>query len=346
MSALVCDVTGCKRDYDTVCTHCQVNFCSKHYLFHVKKANQDLVPIADQLNAMINKIQYTNPMHQAFQQLEQSREMSHRHIDNLYDEKKRQLQFEVELKRELQLNKLLELNQKVTKLVYEGEASFKQIETLKRDFDDIKKQQKHFQKANFIRFDIESSGLRANVLNKDFFHGDGTLLSYEQQAKLNEFYGKETQKWSLLYKATRDGFSSVAFHKYCDHRGPTMTIIQSKPGGYLFGGYTSVSWRSNKGYIEDNYDPFLFTLTNPHGIPPTKYPVLESNYAIYNRKDFGPTFGCGHDLHICDDSKSSGGSYCYFPWSYSDRTQRGTETFTGSKFFQANDIEVYRLVNN
>ncbi|CAF1389004.1 unnamed protein product [Adineta steineri] len=347
MSALICETKGCNRDFETVCAHCHASFCSKHYVTHIKVANNDLVPLADELNSMINKIQYTNPIHQALHQLEKSRETSHHNIDTIYDEKKRQLQFEVDIKKEMQLNKLLELNQKVSKLISDGNASFKQIENLKRDFQEVQKQYKKFEKANFIRSNFEPNQLKTIVSNKEYFTGDdGTLLSYEHQVKLNEFYGKKTQKWELIYKGTRDSFTSGAFHRHCDHRGPTMTIIQSKSGGYLFGGYTSVSWRSSQGYVEDSYEPFLFTLTNPHGIPPTKYPVIEERYAIFNKKECGPTFGCGHDLYVCDDSKISTGSYIYFPWSYSDRTNRGSETFTGTKYFQTNDIEVYRLIEN
>jgi hypothetical protein len=346
MSTTKCDVTGCKRDYDTICAHCQASFCSKHYIIHIKLANNDLVPLADQVNSMINSVQYANPMHQAFKQLEESREMSHRHIDNLYDEKKQQLQLEVELKRELQLNKLRELDYQVKKLVSDGDASFKQIEKLKKDFEETRRQYKKFEKANLIRLHFEPMGLKTTITNKNLFIGEDTLLSLEDQVKLNEFYGKQSQKWVLLYKATRDGFTSNAFHKYCDNQGPTMTVIQSKPGGYLFGGYTSVSWRSTGSYSADHNGPFLFTLSNPHGIPPTKYPILEADYSIYNKRECGPTFGCGHDLYVCDESQAKTGSYFYFPWSYNDRTNRGSETFTGNKYFQTNDIEVYRLIDN
>jgi hypothetical protein len=46
-------------------------------------------------------------------------------------------------------------------------------------------------------------------------------------------------------------------------------LILSKQ--YLFGGYTSTSWKNTNETIWDN-DPsaFLFTLINPHEIPPTK----------------------------------------------------------------------------
>jgi type I site-specific restriction endonuclease len=106
MASSKCSVDGCKRDFDTLCAHCQSNFCTKHYFEHVKLANNELVPLADRLNSIINSIQELDPLHQAFQQLEQWREMSHRQIDKLYNEKKRELQAEVQQKLEKQMNKL------------------------------------------------------------------------------------------------------------------------------------------------------------------------------------------------------------------------------------------------
>jgi hypothetical protein len=125
-----------------------------------------------------------------------------------------------------------------------------------------------------------------------------------------------------------------------------MTIIQSKDGGHLFGGYTSVSWKSAGDYVTDNNGPFLFTLTNPHRIPSSKYSIKLNQYSIYDGSTSGPIFGGGHDLHVCDNSQSQIDSYFNFPRSYNDTTNQGNTTFTGSKKFLTSDIEVYRLVHN
>jgi hypothetical protein len=149
----------------------------------------------------------------------------------------------------------------------------------------------------------------------------------------------------LVYKATRDGFGGSDFHRCCHNQGPTMTVIQSENGGYLFGGYTSISWRSIGDYVQDNNGPFLFTLTNPHRIPPTKYPIEDAKYSICDADKCGPTFGGGPDLYVCDNSQTRTHSYTDFPDSFIDTTNRGNLTFTGSEHFQTSDIEVYRLVN-
>jgi hypothetical protein len=345
MASSKCGVSGCKRDLDTVCVHCQTIFCSKHYFEHVKLANDELVPLADRLNSIVNLIQQLNPVHQAFQQLEQWREISHRHIDKLCDEKKRQLKAEVEQKIEIQMKKVRELSQQVKELIDEGDASFKQIENIKRDIDECQKQCKEFEKADYIHLNLKPIEIEMTSINKEMFSG-GSLLLSDQQMKLNEFYGKENQKWMLIYKATRDGFGSNDFHRCCDNQGPTMTVIRSKDGGYIFGGYTSVSWRSTEKYAEDMNGPFLFTLINPHGIPPTKYPVNKTEHSIYDSKGSGPTFGGGYDLLVCDNSQTKADSYSNFPYSYMDTTNRGSMTFTGNRNFQTSDIEVYRLEQN
>jgi gas vesicle protein len=312
---------------------------------HVKLVNGELLPLADQLNLIINSMQQLDPFHQASQQLEQWREVSHRYIDELCNEKKQQLQIEVQQKIDKQMNELRELSQRIKELIDEGDASFKQIEQIKKDIEQCRKQCEQFEKSDYLRLDLNPIEIEARFVYDELFTG-GTLLSPEQQVKLNEFYGRKDQKWVLIYKATRDGFGSADFHRCCDSQGPTMTVIQSKNGGYLFGGYTFVSWTSIGRYVVDNNGAFLFTLTNPHGIPPTKYSIQQTQYSIHDTKTCGPTFGGGHDLYVCDNSQLNAVSYANFPHSYIDTTNRRNETFTGGRNFQTSDIEVYRLMTN
>ncbi len=173
---------------------------------------------------------------------------------------------------------------------------------------------------------------------------NGTLLKTEQKLKLNEFYGKINQRWALIYKASRDGFDANAFHTRCNNKGPTMTIIQSS-NNYLFGGYTCTPWTSDAGYYKHDTTAFLFTLTNPHNIPPTKYIIKPDNsqHAVYHRNDYGPTFGGGHDIFLVNASNLNKSSYTGFPNTYLDTTGNGNNTFTGARNFTVSDIEVFKL---
>ncbi len=41
-------------------------------------------------------------------------------------------------------------------------------------------------------------------------------------------------EWHLLYKGNRDGFNAKDFHRLCDNKGPTITVIRTRQGK-LFG---------------------------------------------------------------------------------------------------------------
>ena len=85
---------------------------------------------------------------------------------------------------------------------------------------------------------------------------------------------------TLLWKATQDKITPNTFHTKCNNKGPTLTIITSDTG-HVFGGYTSVNWNSSSDFVQDpSLKSFLLTLNNPHGIPPTKYPLSKATNAI------------------------------------------------------------------
>jgi len=63
----------------------------------------------------------------------------------------------------------------------------------------------------------------------------------------------------LLFRGTRDGFSSAKFHELCDDQGSTLVIIKSEVG-FIFGGYSSNSWIPNGQHYPDE-KTFLFNLS-------------------------------------------------------------------------------------
>jgi hypothetical protein len=344
MTSSKCFINSCKRNGDILCDHCRSQVCTKHYIEHVKLANAELTSLSDELNSLVNTMQEHDPTHHAFEELEHWREESHHRIDELCEEKKRQLKIEINQKLDNQMRELHELSREVKELIDEGDASFKQIKNIKKCIEECQNQCKQFETIDYFRFNIKPINFETPFFDHELFTGGGTLLSMEHQAKLNEFYGKERQTWSLIYKATRDGFPSANFHRCCDNQGPTITVIQSTNGGYLFGGYTSASWHSTQTYVNDSNGSFLFTITNPHRIPPTKYSIKIPAWSVYTHVNYGPTFGAGHDLYVSNDSDANKSSSFNFPHSYNDTTKRGALTFTGQKNFQTNDMEVYRLV--
>ena len=341
MASSKCSVVDCKRNVNNLCDHCQQWVCTKHYIEHVQLANNELPELSEQLDAMMKKMEEHDFTRCAFEQIDQWREESYRRIDELCEERKQQVKTEITDKIGVQMVQLRELVDEVKKLIDEGDASVKEITNIKENLEKFDEQCRQLERNDYFQLDIKGINLGATLCNHQFFQG-GTLLSLEHQLKLNEFYGKEGQTWQLIYKATRDGFPSADFHRCCNNQGPTISVIQSIDGNYLFGGYTSVSWSSRQGYVPDNNGPFLFTLTNSHDIPPTKYPVKLRNHAVYDHANHGPTFGAGFDLCVNGQNRDSDTNSFNFPHSYVDTTKQGALTFTGNRNFRMNDLEVYQ----
>jgi len=170
----------------------------------------------------------------------------------------------------------------------------------------------------------------------DVFEGT-TLLNIDQQKKVQEWL-PDKSVWKLIYKGSVNGFGGADFHKNCDNKGETVSVICST-SNYLFGGYTPASWTSAGNYT--NSPPsFLFTLTNPANVP-AKYLNTNAAYSIHNNGTYGPTFGGGHDLYVANNCAANNSSATNFPHSYGDTTGRGNATFTGAANFQVRDIEVF-----
>ena len=72
------------------------------------------------------------------------------------------------------------------------------------------------------------------------------ILDNEYDEYLKEWIGNDFT-WKLLYRSSEHGYTTSSFHKYCDNKGPTLTIIKSE-AGWIFGGYTTQSWDKKRIY--------------------------------------------------------------------------------------------------
>ncbi len=105
-------------------------------------------------------------------------------------------------------------------------------------------------------------------------------------------------KWSLLYRGTRDGFGAKDFHSKCDGHSNTLTILKAKESEFIFGGFTRVSWESSTdGKWKSDPNAFIFSLTNGDKWPlKMKVKTNIHKYAIYCDSRWSPTFG--NDISI------------------------------------------------
>jgi hypothetical protein len=186
--------------------------------------------------------------------------------------------------------------------------------------------------------------------NKRGFLKDCKTLSGTEQKTLKKWIGVKGEKpWKCLYKATRDGFDGITFRTNCSNKGPSVTVITAA-NGYIFGGYSSLSWNVSGNYQFDQ-KCFLFSCKNASGRKMVKLdnngPSHSNTYSIYNGSGDGPTFGGGHDLYICSNSNTNNSSYSNLGHSYSGpvgMSYGSTQIqnyLAGSYNFMTIEIEVY-----
>lgn len=140
---------------------------------------------------------------------------------------------------------------------------------------------------------------------------------------------------TLLWKGLCDGFSPNEFHKRCDDKSPTLTLFRVNQ--YIFGGYSTDPWSSPIIWMgKPNLNGFIFTLSNPHNIPPTRYFRTESTYGTWSYIYSSLSFG---DLSQQDETNV----VCKLGDYYEDTTGKGETTFTGFGSSQISDVEVYEI---
>ncbi|XP_060598700.1 uncharacterized protein LOC132752397 [Ruditapes philippinarum] len=116
----------------------------------------------------------------------------------------------------------------------------------------------------------------------------------EIEEKLSEEAGIN-KKLIRLYKAKENKANVDEFHRKCDAKGPTVTILY---GVYntTFGGYTSKDWSSpaKKRTIQDD-KAFLFTKNDSADAKCVIFPIKrdKKDVAITCYAKYGPAFGGG-----------------------------------------------------
>eukprot|EP00049_Salpingoeca_infusionum_P020487 m.364197 g.364197 ORF g.364197 m.364197 type:complete len:166 (+) comp25945_c0_seq1:324-821(+) len=142
-------------------------------------------------------------------------------------------------------------------------------------------------------------------------------------------------------------FDPASFHRTCDHEKYTFVVWQVD--NYLFGGFTAVGYKGQNDVSIKDPSAFLFTLVNPHGIPPTRYNVRKQKPAITDDVACGPLFGGLYAFGFmggCDilSFVTPGNVIIGFPQSFVDTTGLGKLTFTGQKKQRFKDMVVFRFI--
>jgi len=149
---------------------------------------------------------------------------------------------------------------------------------------------------------------------------------------IRKWIGKPAS-FKLLYSGHKDGYTPQAFHKKCDGKSNTLTVILSN-SNKIFGGFIDKPWNSSEAYLVTE-KAWLYSLTCQK-----KYDLKPSNsqYAGYGSASYGPTFGGGNDFYLSGDFRTTNASSN--PYSYN---WTGYDQLAGTQSFTVKEIEVYSV---
>ena len=178
------------------------------------------------------------------------------------------------------------------------------------------------------------------------------ILSRQRMFDLVELCKFSTcdNKWKLLYRASRDGFSAKEFHSKCDGHAKTLTICKTVENSFIFGGYAETAWESVISLHKSDANAFIFSLTNSENTPcRIQVEPIKVQYAIYCNPNRGPSFGLS-DISVSENARyiksSSVLGNAYKPLvNYNDQNGNEAHCFrtmlAGSVNFLLGEIEVF-----
>jgi hypothetical protein len=248
------------------------------------------------------------------------------------------------LKPNLLIETIREMQQKQDESLSDIQIKLKEMAKINDDLVET-----NFFMSNLSSFNQNETYLYGSIrlgqyTNVDLFKSQ--ILKGERQITelLNLCEFSLDDKWSLLYRGTRDGFGAKDFHSKCDGHSNTLTILKAKESSFIFGGFTSVSWDSFNE-LKSDANAFIFSLTNKDNKPLKMKVNPNEQSAIYCDSESGPIFG--NDICIDSNANTTMNGCSYLGSSYEHpQYARGTneaKTFlAGSHDFQLDEIEVYQ----
>ena len=201
-----------------------------------------------------------------------------------------------------QNNKIRNLEEKINKI----EEKEKKREEEKREEEELKK--------NLIK--------ESKIIGDDIQKGK-TIREWIDPNKKIQF--------NLLFRKSRDGSNCSDFHRCCDKKGATLTLIETDKG-YKFGGYTPIEWESHNGLDKTDELTFLFSLNQMK-----KYTKIQNYRSIFLSKDYGPIFGYASDLYINKDMNKGNSD-----WGSGTFLKNG-ELTNGEHSFNVKEIEIFQV---
>ena len=169
------------------------------------------------------------------------------------------------------------------------------------------------------------------IINKILYK----LNKYKKNYNIPNYENKLQFSIIILFDSSFNGDSAYEFHKRCDLKYNTISIIETT-SGHRFGGYTSECFESPNEYFDkkDNLS-FVFSLDKMK-----IYDVIKGKYAISCDKNYGPYF---RDDHICivDEFFTKESGTCIKGKGFN--TTKNYELNSGKKYFTIKRLQVFQI---
>ncbi len=238
-----------------------------------------------------------------------------------------------------------ELNKKIKLLEEENKNLKEEIKTFKKEFNELNnlygiKTEKN-EKVDEIKKLMEKKKNNANLekIDSKILTKPEEFEFIEKALKNNvNLLKNKIFKPKLLYRATRDGDSSKAFHFKCDKIKGTLTLVKTKKA-FIFGGYTNQIWEdSNYENNKADDDAFCFSVDLKK-----IYKSKKSSYSIKCNKDYGPIFGSNFFL-INDYCLINGGKMDEELNKNYEGQEKVNEMNNGETNFGIIELEVFDII--
>ena len=149
----------------------------------------------------------------------------------------------------------------------------------------------------------------------------------------------------LLFRASEHGYRSSSFHKHCDGKGPTITLVKAD-NGRIAAFYSGVAWpKVVRGSTIFPLNPrgFIASIKDVKGkYTFKKYSATSAAYVV-SFFDQGPCFGralwLNDQCQLNEDSRS----YLFSEYWYDLKGVDGSLILFGAKKIKVLEYEVYQV---
>src|SRR5439155_8872726 len=107
---------------------------------------------------------------------------------------------------------------------------------------------------------------------------DSKIITFQHAALISKWINRldftdkltSAYEFKLIFRGSRDGFTSSKFHEICDNQSHTVSIIKVKGSNEILGGYNPIEWKSKTYLAEDRFgitkDSFIFSFKDKKNI--------------------------------------------------------------------------------